>query len=427
MKSGMPILYDNPKEVGADRIANAVGAFDLYGGPCIVVDLGTATTFDAISAAGEYLGGAIAPGVAISLEALFEHAAALRAGRARRAPRTSSAGRRSSRSSPGTLYGFAAQVDGLCRGSWQELGPSTVVATGGLSALIAPVLERDRARRAVADPPRAAHRLRAQRETERGRRERRRQSPTASSGRTGAARGRRSAVGDLEPARSPATWSRWPAGSCSRGPRASWPSPSCATRRARSSCFALADGDRRLRRVRPAAPRRLDRARPARSCGPSAASCRSRWRTGCCWPRPGAASATSGAASPTSRSATASARSTCGRTSARREMLAAAQRVVQPLRERLWAQGFVEVETPILHPIPGGADGPAVRHPPQRARRRPLPAHRARALPEAARRRRLREGLRDRPGASATRGSRRGTTPSSRCSSSTRPTPTTPT
>ncbi len=77
VRSGMPILYDNPKEVGADRIANAVGAYDLFGGPCVVVDLGTATTFDAISAAGEYLGGAITPGVAISLDALFANAAAL--------------------------------------------------------------------------------------------------------------------------------------------------------------------------------------------------------------------------------------------------------------------------------------------------------------------------------------------------------------
>ena len=77
-RTGMPILYDNPKEVGADRIANAVGAFDLYGGPCIVVDFGTATTFDAISAKGEYLGGAIIPGIEISLDALFARAAALR-------------------------------------------------------------------------------------------------------------------------------------------------------------------------------------------------------------------------------------------------------------------------------------------------------------------------------------------------------------
>ena len=77
-KSGMPILYDNPKEVGADRIADAVGAYDLYGGPCIVVDMGTATTVEAISAKGEYLGGAITPGVAISLDALYQQAAALR-------------------------------------------------------------------------------------------------------------------------------------------------------------------------------------------------------------------------------------------------------------------------------------------------------------------------------------------------------------
>ena len=74
----MPILYDNPKEVGADRIADAVGAYDLYGGPCIVIDMGTATTVEAISAKGEYLGGAITPGVAISLEALYQQAAALR-------------------------------------------------------------------------------------------------------------------------------------------------------------------------------------------------------------------------------------------------------------------------------------------------------------------------------------------------------------
>ena len=78
VRTGMPVLYDNPKEVGADRIANAVGAFDLYGGPTIVVDFGTATTFDVISPNGEYLGGAIVPGIEISLDALFGRAAALR-------------------------------------------------------------------------------------------------------------------------------------------------------------------------------------------------------------------------------------------------------------------------------------------------------------------------------------------------------------
>ena len=78
VKTGMPILYDNPKQVGPDRIADAVAAYDLYGGPTIVVDFGTATTLDAISAKGEYLGGAILPGIEISLDALFGRAAALR-------------------------------------------------------------------------------------------------------------------------------------------------------------------------------------------------------------------------------------------------------------------------------------------------------------------------------------------------------------
>jgi type III pantothenate kinase len=140
VKSGMPILYDNPKEVGADRVANAVGAYDLYGGPCVVVDMGTATTFDAVSAAGEYLGGAIAPGVGISLEALFQHAAALR--RVEMVEPRHVIGRSTVESiESGTLYGFAAQVDGLCRRFLAELGPAAVVATGGLSELIAPHAE----------------------------------------------------------------------------------------------------------------------------------------------------------------------------------------------------------------------------------------------------------------------------------------------
>ncbi len=140
VKSGLPILYDNPKEVGADRVANAVAAFDLYGGPCIVVDLGTATTFDAISSSGEYLGGAITPGVAISLEALFQHAAALR--RVELVAPRDVIGRSTVESiQSGTLYGFAAQVDGLCRRFMGDLGPSTVVATGGLSELVAPHAE----------------------------------------------------------------------------------------------------------------------------------------------------------------------------------------------------------------------------------------------------------------------------------------------
>ncbi|MDE3064271.1 MAG: type III pantothenate kinase [Acidobacteriota bacterium] len=136
-KSGMAILYDNPREVGADRIANSVGAFDLYGGAVIVVDLGTATTFDVINSRGEYLGGAIAPGVAISLEALYTHAAALRSVELVR-PR-SVVGRSTVESiQSGVLYGFAAQVDGVVARITEEVGEATVVATGGLAGLIAP-------------------------------------------------------------------------------------------------------------------------------------------------------------------------------------------------------------------------------------------------------------------------------------------------
>jgi type III pantothenate kinase len=136
-KSGMAILYDNPREVGADRIANSVGAYDLYPGAVIVVDLGTATTFDVISERGEYLGGAIAPGVAISLEALYTQASALRSVELVR-PR-SVVGRSTVESiQSGVLYGFAAQVDGVVERIVAEVGPSTVIATGGLAGLIAP-------------------------------------------------------------------------------------------------------------------------------------------------------------------------------------------------------------------------------------------------------------------------------------------------
>jgi type III pantothenate kinase len=139
-RSGMPILYDNPKEVGPDRVANAIGAFDLYGGPCIVVDLGTATTFDAISERGEYLGGAIAPGIAISMDALFHHAAALR--RVELVEPRNVIGKSTVESiQSGAIYGFVAQVDGMCRRIMDELGRSSVVATGGLSEVVAPLSE----------------------------------------------------------------------------------------------------------------------------------------------------------------------------------------------------------------------------------------------------------------------------------------------
>ena len=137
VKTGMPILYDNPKEVGADRIADAVGAFDLYGGPTVVVDFGTATTLEAISAKGEYLGGAILPGIEISLDALFGRAAALF--RVEMVEPRSVIGKNTTESmQSGALYGFAAQVDGICARMMKELGECTVVATGGLAALIAP-------------------------------------------------------------------------------------------------------------------------------------------------------------------------------------------------------------------------------------------------------------------------------------------------
>jgi type III pantothenate kinase len=137
VRTGMPILYDNPKEVGADRIANAVGAFDLYGGPSIVVDFGTATTVEAISHKGEYLGGAIFPGVEISLDALFERAAGLR--RVELAAPKHVIGKSTVESiQSGAIYGFASEVDGLVDRFAGELGECAVVATGGLAVTILP-------------------------------------------------------------------------------------------------------------------------------------------------------------------------------------------------------------------------------------------------------------------------------------------------
>jgi len=140
IRTGMPILYDNPKDVGADRVANAVGAIDLYGGPAIVVDLGTATTFDAISPGGEYLGGAITPGIAISMEALFEHAAALR--RVELVEPRSVIGKSTVESiQSGAIYGYTGLVDAMCRRIADELGPSAIIATGGLAGLVTPLSE----------------------------------------------------------------------------------------------------------------------------------------------------------------------------------------------------------------------------------------------------------------------------------------------
>jgi type III pantothenate kinase len=134
--TGMPILYENPQEVGADRIADAVAAFAKYGGPCIVVDFGTATTFDAISARGEYLGGVIAPGITISAEALFERTAKLPRVDIRR-PDTIIGRSTVASIQSGLYFGYIGLVDGILARMLDELGPETrVVATGGLAHLI---------------------------------------------------------------------------------------------------------------------------------------------------------------------------------------------------------------------------------------------------------------------------------------------------
>lgn len=138
IRTGMRILYENPREVGADRIANAIAAYAQYGGPTIVVDLGTATTFTVVSAEGDFLGGAIAPGIGISVDALAAHADQLRRVELTHPP--SVIGRSTiTAMQSGIIYGFAGQVDGLVERMRRELGGrTTVVATGGFAELIAP-------------------------------------------------------------------------------------------------------------------------------------------------------------------------------------------------------------------------------------------------------------------------------------------------
>lgn len=138
IKTGIPIRFENPKEVGADRIVNGVAVYELYGGPAIVVDFGTATTFDAISAQGEYLGGAIAPGIAIATEALFARAAKLPRVELLRPPKVIGKNTISGMQA-GIVYGFIGQVEGVVSRMKLELeGRSVVVATGGLASFIGP-------------------------------------------------------------------------------------------------------------------------------------------------------------------------------------------------------------------------------------------------------------------------------------------------
>lgn len=135
--SGMPVLYDEPEEVGADRIVNAVASYARYGTSCIAVDFGTATTFDAISAKGEYLGGIIYPGIQISAEALFQRAARLRRVDMGRPDKVIGRNPKESLQS-GLYYGNVALVDGVLEKMIEEMGPQTrVIATGGLASLIA--------------------------------------------------------------------------------------------------------------------------------------------------------------------------------------------------------------------------------------------------------------------------------------------------
>jgi type III pantothenate kinase len=138
VKTGITVRYDDPREVGPDRVANAVAATDRYGAPCIVVDFGTSTNFDVVSAEGEYVGGVLAPGIEISMDALFERAARLRKVDFVEPPsvigKTTVAALQS-----GVVYGFAGQVDGIVTAIRRELGTDArAIATGGLAELIYP-------------------------------------------------------------------------------------------------------------------------------------------------------------------------------------------------------------------------------------------------------------------------------------------------
>ncbi|HEX3599038.1 MAG TPA: type III pantothenate kinase [Lacipirellulaceae bacterium] len=136
IKTAMPVLYDNPSEVGADRIVNAVAAFEKYGGPCVIVDFGTATTFDCVSKKGEYMGGVICPGIGISADALFQRTARLPRVEIRKPSRVIGSTTVGSLQS-GLYYGYLGLVDGILERLVDELGEEThVLATGGLGSLI---------------------------------------------------------------------------------------------------------------------------------------------------------------------------------------------------------------------------------------------------------------------------------------------------
>ena len=137
IKTGMPVLVDNPTELGADRLADAIAAFEKYGGPCVVVNFGTATKFEVISERGEYLGGAIAPGLGISADALFSRAAKLGRIEIKRPPKVIGTNT-ITHLQTGLYYGYIGLVDGILERIFAELGMRPrVVATGGLAQLVA--------------------------------------------------------------------------------------------------------------------------------------------------------------------------------------------------------------------------------------------------------------------------------------------------
>jgi type III pantothenate kinase len=136
IKTGMPVHYDNPAEVGADRIVNAVAAYEKCKQNCVVVDFGTATTFDTVSARGEYMGGVIAPGIGISAEALFSHTARLPRVDIKRPPHVIGSNTVHSLQS-GLFHGYVGLVDGILERVLAELGPARVIATGSIAKFIA--------------------------------------------------------------------------------------------------------------------------------------------------------------------------------------------------------------------------------------------------------------------------------------------------
>jgi type III pantothenate kinase len=142
LKTGMPIRIDDPRELGADRLVNAIAAYDRIGGPCIAVDFGTALNYDVVSAEGEYLGGVISPGVEISIEALTQRAAALP--KVKLEPPRAAIGKGTREAiQSGVIYGYAGQVDGIVARLREELGDeATAIATGGWAKAIVPHCEQ---------------------------------------------------------------------------------------------------------------------------------------------------------------------------------------------------------------------------------------------------------------------------------------------